>query len=54
MKINNSDRETWVMNDTELYHLFQKSRLHIRMFVNKYKNQIDRLILETLKVESGW
>lgn len=43
-KINNRERELWILNDESFYSAWKSSKLSMRNFIKTYKTEIDEVI----------
>lgn len=46
--MNDSERESWVMNDMGLYTMWQDTKLSMRKFVREYRIEIDIYIKQII------
>jgi len=51
-RLNDDDREQWVMNDEALYNAYRRSRGSVRKFVRANRQELDRRIDARLNPQS--
>ena len=43
-RLNNEEREMWIMNDESLYNFWKSSKMSIKKFIREYRKEIDQYI----------